>query len=122
MEFLTLPIIPHPLLVPPMLWEHCYQLQTTLLKCTGRTLAATSAAGLSHLSRLFYVSDRATGFRFLVDTGAAVSVVPPSHTECLHQRQDLGLQAVNNTKSRLTVCVPCPSSLAFFAPFDGSLS
>ena len=76
-------------------------MQTTLLsspKRAGRTLAATSAAGLSHPSRLFYVSDHATGSRFLVDTGAAVSVVPPSRTERLHQRQDLSLQAVNNTK------------------------
>ena len=76
-------------------------MQTTLLsspKCAGRTLAATSAASLSHPSRLFYISDHATGSRFLVDTGAAVSVVPPSRTERLHQRQDINLQAVNNTK------------------------
>ena len=76
-------------------------MQTTLLsspKCAGHTLAVTSAAGLSHPICLFYISDHATGSRFLVDTGAAVSVIPPSRTERLHQRQNLSLQASNNTK------------------------
>ena len=61
---------------------------------------------LSPYSRLFYVSDHATGFRFLVDTSVAMSVVPPSHTKRLHQRHDLSLQAVNkNTKiSSYGVC------------------
>ena len=69
----------------------------TGFKHPGRTLAATSVAGLPHHSRLFYVCDHTTGSRFLVDTGAEVSVVPPSRTERLHRRLDLNLQAVNNT-------------------------
>ncbi len=67
------------------------------VKRPGRTLAVTSAAGLPHPSRLFYVSDRTTGFRSLVNTGAEVSVVRPLHTERLLPRLDLNLQAVNNT-------------------------
>ena len=47
-------------------------------------------------SCLFYVTDRSSGFRFLVDTGAEVSVIPPSATD--RTKQDLfSLQAVNNT-------------------------
>jgi len=58
-------------------------LPTSLLtsaKRPGHSLAVTSAAGLNP-SRLFYVHDKTTGFRFLVDTGAKVSVVPPTHTD-----------------------------------------
>ena len=40
--------------------------------------------------------DHSSSVRFLVDTGAEVSVVPPSHIEQQHQ-QDLTLQVANNT-------------------------
>ena len=65
-------------------------------KRQGQSLAATDATGLSP-SRLFFVTDKCTGLRFLVDTGAQVSVVPPSHKERQQSRSDLTLQAVNNT-------------------------
>ena len=74
-------------------------MQSTLFKVgkrPGQSLAATGATGLQP-SRLFYVTDRSTGLRFLVDTGAEVSVVPPSHAERKHQQDGLSLQAVNNT-------------------------
>ena len=48
-------------------------------------------------SRLFYVTDNATRLRFLVDTGAEVSVIPPSVSDCNHRKSHLTLQAVNNT-------------------------
>ena len=57
---------------------------------------ATSGSG-PHLSCLFYVTDRSPGFRFLVDTGAKVSVIPPSATDHKHQQDTFSLQAVNNT-------------------------
>lgn len=57
---------------------------------------ATGATGLQS-SRLFYVTDRALGLRFLVDTGAEVSVIPPSAAERKYRREDFGLQAVNDT-------------------------
>lgn len=47
-------------------------------------------------SRLFYITDKLTGHRFLIDTGAEVSVIPPSQSDRLH-KQDLVLQAANNT-------------------------
>ena len=46
-------------------------------KREGQSLVATGATGRSH-SRLFYIKDRTSGLRFLVDTGAEVSVLPPS--------------------------------------------
>ena len=48
-------------------------------------------------SRLFYVTDKATGLRFLVDTGAEVSVIPSSVSDRNHHKSNLTLQAVNNT-------------------------
>ena len=68
-------------------------------KWPGRSLAATSVTGLL-TSRLFYVSDKATGRRYLVDTGAEVSVIPPSRVERQRKCDHLTLQAVNNTSIR----------------------
>ena len=57
---------------------------------------ATSVPGQKP-SRLFYVTDSLTGLRFLVDTGAEISVVPPSALDCKHCNDSFSLQAVNNT-------------------------
>ena len=57
---------------------------------------ATSVAG-QQPSRLFYVTDFLTGLRFLVDTGADISVIPPSVSERKHRKDSFSLQAVNNT-------------------------
>ena len=65
-------------------------------KRPGQSLAATSASGLQP-SRLFYVTDRSTGFSFLVDTCAEVSIIPPSRNEKAHRHDNFSLQAVNNT-------------------------
>ena len=48
-------------------------------------------------SRLFYVTDYSNGFRFLIDTGAEVSVIPPSATDRKHRWTSLSLQAVNDS-------------------------
>ena len=57
---------------------------------------ATGSTGLSH-SRLFFIKDRSSGLSFLVDTGAEVSVLPPSGPS--HSRQPTGysLQAANHS-------------------------
>ncbi len=68
------------------------------VKRTGRQLAATGVAGQPHLGRLFYIHDISSNTRFLVDTGAEVSVVPPFHTERSHQPSTFTLQAVNGSK------------------------
>ena len=56
----------------------------------------TGVAGLSP-SHLFYISDRSTNLNFLVDTGAGVSVIPPTRTDWSNRQDGLTLQAVNNT-------------------------
>ena len=71
---------------------------TALLKVgkrPGQSLAATSDPGLPS-SRLFSFHDFATGTRFLVDTGAEVSVIPPSPND-RHHKTKLTLQAVNGS-------------------------
>ena len=60
---------------------------------------ATGVTGLP-ISRLFYVTDRSSGLRLLVDTGAEVSVIPPSGTDRKRPQTNLHLQAANNTPIR----------------------
>jgi hypothetical protein len=58
---------------------------------------ATAGTGVKHyFSRLFYITDRGTNRQFLVDTGAEISVIPPSTTDRSNP-QDMVLQAANNT-------------------------
>ena len=59
---------------------------------------ATGVAGLP-TSRLFYVTDHSTGLRllYIVDTGAEVSVIPPSRADRKCPQTNLHLQAANNT-------------------------
>ena len=64
-------------------------------KRPGQSLAATSDPGLPS-SRLFFIHDLASGTRFLVDTGAEVSVIPPSPND-RHHKTKLTLQAVNGS-------------------------
>ena len=65
-------------------------------KCPGQPLKATSVAGHTLPSRLFYIHDPSTTLKFLVDTGVEVSVITPSalDKQCL---QKLTLQAANNS-------------------------
>ena len=65
-------------------------------KLSRQALTATSVPG-SELSRLFYVRDPSTNLRFLVDTGAEISVIPPTLSDRATQRTDLILHAANNT-------------------------
>ena len=68
------------LLLPPQVWRASSQLYLALLlvgKHQGQVLMATSTPGLPP-SRLFFVTDRHSGLRFLVDTGVKVSVLPVS--------------------------------------------
>ena len=58
---------------------------------------ATSPPGSRHSSRLFFITDKTTGTRFLVDTGAEVSVLPPSQSERRLSPTKFKLQAVNQS-------------------------
>ena len=66
-------------------------------KHSGQPLTATGVTGQTHTSRLFFISDRTSGLRLLVDTGAEVSVIPPSRTDRLSHPDALVLQAANDT-------------------------
>ena len=48
-------------------------------------------------TRLFYIADHSSGLRFLVDTGAQVSVIPPTPAQRKHTHDNFQLQAVNNS-------------------------
>ena len=63
---------------------------------SGQSLAATSATGHPH-SRLFFVRDRNSSLSFLVDTGAEVSVVPPSGSTNSRCHTGYALRAVNQS-------------------------
>ena len=63
-------------------------------KLPGHALKVTGVAGLSH-SRLFYITDTISNYRFLIDTGAEVSVLPATSAECRQQQADFSLVAIN---------------------------
>ncbi len=65
-------------------------------KRPGHSLVAASDGG-PNPSRLFYIHDRLSGLRFLVDTGAQVSIIPPSPSERNRSQEHSYLQAVNGT-------------------------
>ena len=68
------------------------------VKLHGRSLVATSVAGPFPRGRLFYIQDRSTSLRFLVDTGAQVSIVPPTRAERSTQQGNYCLQAINGSE------------------------
>lgn len=87
------------MLVPPDIWRLRPQIQTPLLKVgkqAGQSLMAAGVPGLLP-SCLFYVTDCSNGFCFLIDTGAEVSVIPPSSPDRKHRWGNFSLQAVNDT-------------------------
>ena len=67
-------------------------------KREGQYVKATDVTGPTP-SRLFFITDRDLGTRFLIDTGAQVSVIPPSAKD-RHSPSTLTLQAINNTPIR----------------------
>nr|VZH99561.1 unnamed protein product [Spirometra erinaceieuropaei] len=67
-----------------------------LFKRPRQPVMATTAAGPSRPSRLFYINDKSSGLRFLVDTGAEVSVIPPLRRHRLKPSQ-FSLQTANST-------------------------
>ena len=71
----------------------------SVVKRAGRSLAATGVAGPTHPGRLFYVHDKNSHTKFLVDTGAEVSVVSPTHSERLRPQSLLTLQGVDGTRT-----------------------
>ena len=73
------------------LWSHNYI-------TTGRLPLTASVAGLK--DSLFYVYEKFTNCRFLVDTGAEVSVLPASALDTHAAQQGPTLTAANGTRIR----------------------
>ncbi|VDP32186.1 unnamed protein product [Echinostoma caproni] len=65
-------------------------------KLDSRPAQATTVSGSPQQSRLFFVTDRHTGIRFLVDTGAQVSVIRPRPAD-LHRLSTVELVAAGLT-------------------------
>ena len=66
-------------------------------KRIGRTLATTSVPGLP-TSRLLHIHDPTKHLTFLIDTGAAVSVLPPTATDRKFPQPHFHLAAANGSK------------------------
>ena len=50
----------------------------------SQQLGTASHVGFDFQSRLFYMTGRISGTRFLIETGAEVSVIPSNNMEKLH--------------------------------------
>lgn len=94
-----------------------------VVKRAGRSLAATSVAGPTHPSHLFYVHEHNSHTRFLVDTGAEVSVVPPTRTERSQPQCAFSLQGVDCVLNKSTVPdhYPVPHLQDFTAALQGAI-
>ena len=90
------------MLVPLEVWCQRTQMHQSLFttakpgKLASQHLAATSQPGSNITSRLFYITDKYTGTRFLVDTSAEVSVLPRSQ-RFQGRPTSIQLQAVNHS-------------------------
>ena len=70
--------------------------QTRFGKPSRQSVTATTVTGRPP-SRLLFVYDKSSGLRFLVDTGAQVSVIPPGSVKRDLQPTSYTLQAANGT-------------------------
>jgi len=88
-----------PLLVPPQIRRHSKKVPTTVSKVgkrSGQLLAATSATG-HPTSHLLFLTDNNSECHFLIDTGAEVSVIPPSTIDWKNKQDLSELRAVNGS-------------------------
>ena len=66
-------------------------------KLQGQALTAASVLGRPPPSRFFYIADNVTGTRFLIDTSAEVSVIPPLPMDRVGHHDGLVLRAANDS-------------------------
>ncbi|GAA49140.1 transposon Ty3-G gap-Pol polyprotein [Clonorchis sinensis] len=71
--------------------------KTSIGKRTGRTVEASSVPGLDYNTRRLLLLDRNSGLRFLVDTGADISVIPVTAANSKLTPSPLTLRAANGT-------------------------
>nr|VZI40227.1 unnamed protein product [Spirometra erinaceieuropaei] len=88
------------LTLPSMLTNSSILFLPTTRLTTGKRprqpVTATAAAVQSRPNRLFYISDKTSSLRFLVDTGAEICVIPPPRRHHLKPSR-FSLQAANST-------------------------
>ena len=82
-------------------------------------LSATNTSGQPS-SRLFFITDRANNFRFLVDTGAEVSVIPPSRGNRTSPSTGPSLSAANQSPIATYGVRPLCLNLGLRRPFRWS--
>ena len=104
MVIFHLPLSPDPFrhtqLVPCPIWQGCHQIQKTLLyvgKRFPRPLMASSGSGNN--GHLLFVTDCISGQRYLVDSGAEVSVLPATRIDHQTLKKGLPLKAPNGSPS-----------------------
>nr|VZI01885.1 unnamed protein product [Spirometra erinaceieuropaei] len=83
--------------------------QNTRVKPVSRKVSATNLSDSSNPGHTFYVRDTRSGRRFFVDTGAQLSVIPPTPADRRCPNPGLFLQAVNT--SPITTFGTCSLSL-----------
>nr|VZI45204.1 unnamed protein product [Spirometra erinaceieuropaei] len=83
--------------------------QSKRVKPVNPKICATNLPNSSNPGRTFYVRDTRSGRRFLVDTGAQLSVIPPTPADRRCPNPGLFLQAVNT--SPITTFGTCSLSL-----------
>ena len=64
---------------------------------TLRSAASGDRRHWPHPSHLFYIMDKSSGYRFLIDTGAEISAIPPSHSDSKYRQEGCNLLAVNGS-------------------------
>ncbi|KER20630.1 hypothetical protein T265_10867 [Opisthorchis viverrini] len=74
---------------PPCSFQHPF-------KHPGQSVTARTVCIPPRISRLFHITDRSSGLRFLADTGAEVSLLP--HKNPLSDSASFSLQAANGTR------------------------
>nr|VZI41229.1 unnamed protein product [Spirometra erinaceieuropaei] len=83
--------------------------QKERVKPVSRKVSASNLSDSSNPGRTFYVRDTRSGRRFLVDTGAQLSVIPPTPADRRCPHPGLFVQAVNT--SPITTFGTCSLSL-----------
>lgn len=75
--------------------------ESALIPAPGRKMGRLSAVGdqrsILPPSRLCFITDQTNHLRFLVGTGAEVSIIPPSHHSSTSRSTGLSLQAANQS-------------------------
>ncbi|VDP92909.1 unnamed protein product [Echinostoma caproni] len=93
---------PSTLLVPPTIWPQSQEMHPTMFvhlieKPRSQTVMTVPVSGILP-SRLLFTQDQSTGIRFLIDTGAELSVIPRAAHYRHLQPTTVTLQVANSSR------------------------